>query len=80
MLYSKNTSRFLLISFLVFMVLALISGIFKIIHENFFSFYPIFIAGIVLSRVNISDRWMYNPYYHYFNSSSTFYSLILYSK
>ncbi|AKB53151.1 hypothetical protein A9239_11920 [Methanosarcina sp. A14] len=63
MLYSKNTSRFLLISFLVFMVLALISGIFKIIHENFFSYYPIFIAGIVLSRVNVSDRWVYNPYF-----------------
>lgn len=63
MLYSKTTSRFLLISLFVFVSFAVISNIFEIIDGTFFSFYPIFIAGILLSRSSTLDKHVFNPYF-----------------
>lgn len=62
-LYSKTTSHFLLLSLLVFVTFAFISGTLGIIDKDFFSFYPIFIAGVVVSRVNALDRFIFSPYF-----------------
>lgn len=62
-LYSKTTSRFLLISLFVFLSFAFISNVFKIIDEAFFNFYPIFIAGILLARANVLDKCTRNQYF-----------------
>lgn len=61
-LFSKTTSHFLLISIFIFLSSALISSVFGIIDEAFFNFYPIFIAGILLSRTDILNKCTYNPY------------------